>query len=121
MITAAHCVDGKNLPRNSILTHVRLGDWDRDQLIDCDPTIVDEKICNQPIEIAIESKIVHRNYDKHSLSQQNDIALLRLSETVPFTRYIRPICLPLNEKLQSANFAGKTMTIAGWGEHIIWL
>jgi hypothetical protein len=45
------------------------------------------------------------------LLQYNDIAILTLDSPVPFTRAIRPICLPTG----SASYEGKDATVVGWG------
>ena len=44
------------------------------------------------IEIPVSRTILHPNYDNFNLA--NDIALLKLSQKVSFTDYIRPACLP---------------------------
>ncbi|XP_004587214.1 prostasin isoform X1 [Ochotona princeps] len=54
--------------------------------------------------------IVHPDY--HEEGSQGDIALLKLSEKVNFSRYIRPICLPA----ANASFPnGLKCTVTGWG------
>ncbi|XP_008060246.1 prostasin [Carlito syrichta] len=54
--------------------------------------------------------ISHPSYRQEG--SQGDIALLRLSSPVPFSRYIRPICLPA----ANASFPnGLQCTVTGWG------
>ncbi|VFV37289.1 low quality protein: polyserase-2 [Lynx pardinus] len=54
--------------------------------------------------------ISHSSY--HQEGSQGDIALLRLSSPVTFSRYIRPICLPA----ANASFPnGLQCTVTGWG------
>ncbi|KAI5131925.1 prostasin isoform X2 [Manis pentadactyla] len=54
--------------------------------------------------------ISHPSY--HQEGSQGDIALLRLSNPVTFSRYIRPICLPA----ANASFPnGLQCTVTGWG------
>lgn len=116
VLTASHCVNGKAIPKTVKVTHVRLGEWDQANDIDCDPTIKTEKICNQaPIDIEIEEKITHENYNPKSLNQHNDIALLRLSREVEYTKFIRPICLPFGDDFKSDKLIGKTLSVSGWG------
>ncbi|KYM93571.1 Serine protease easter [Cyphomyrmex costatus] len=97
ILTAAHCVKGKDLPTNWRLSSVRLGEYDTDTDRDCIPDGVDEQIA-------------HENYRPLSRDQSYDIALLRLSRDVPFTRYIKPICLPSNSTINGKLF------VAGWGK-----
>lgn len=104
------------MPSTWSLTHVRLGEWDTSLENDCDDSS-DEKFCNDPpIDVAIEQKLPHENYDPQGANQHNDIALLRLSRDVPYSRSIRPICLPLFADVKSDLLINKTMSVAGWGE-----
>lgn len=115
--TASHCVNGKDLPTTWSLSHVRLGEWDLQTDVDCDDSYVNEQVCNQPpVDIAIEQKIPHEQYNPQASSQHNDIALLRLAENVRYNSYIRPICLPLKPELRANKLVGKTLNVAGWGE-----
>jgi hypothetical protein len=109
-------VNGKDLPTTWTLSHVRLGEWDINTDVDCDDSYVNEKVCNQPpVDVAIEQKIPHENYNPQAAHQHNDIALLRLAEPVKYTAYIRPICLPVDETLRSNKLVDKTLSVAGWG------
>lgn len=57
----------------------------------------------------IEKITKHRNYRKSSL--ENDIALFKLKETVTFTRFIYPICMPIrNQRLNRATATGWVQT-----------
>ena len=60
--------------------------------------------------VNVEKIIVHENYLKPSI---NNIALLKLEESVPLTQYpsIKPACLPA----QGADFMGLEATATGWG------
>ncbi len=54
---------------------------------------------------------MHPSYDSNT--HNNDIALLRLSSTVTFNNYIRPVCLAA----QSSVFISDTSSwITGWGD-----
>lgn len=117
VLTASHCVNGKDLPVTWELTGVRLGEWNLDTELDCDDSIRSEKVCNEDaIDIPIELKIPHENYDPKAKHHHNDIALLRLAREAPYTRFIRPICLPYGE-FQNDDFVRKTMSVAGWGKN----
>ncbi len=59
----------------------------------------------------VRTIIVHPSYDSNT--NNNDIALLRLSSTVTFNNYIRPVCLAA----QSSVFISDTSSwITGWGD-----
>lgn len=115
--SASHCVNGKDLPSTWLLTDVRLGEWDTSTTVDCDDSFINEKICNEaPVDVPIELKIPHENYDPHATNQHNDIALLRLAYDVRFTPYIRPICLPSDPSTRNNDFVKQTLSVAGWGK-----
>lgn len=59
----------------------------------------------------IDQVINHPNY--YSNLQNNDIALLKLSSSVPFTNHIQPICLAA---AGSTFGAGTKSWITGWGK-----
>ncbi|KAM9541485.1 transmembrane protease serine 9-like [Salvelinus alpinus] len=54
--------------------------------------------------------ICHPNYSKRT--SDNDMCLLKLSSTVTFTNYIRPVCLAAPG---SSFYAGTTSWVTGWG------
>nr|XP_036223913.1 serine protease easter isoform X6 [Bactrocera oleae]XP_036223914.1 serine protease easter isoform X6 [Bactrocera oleae] len=117
IVTASHCVNGKALPKDWLVSAVRLGEWDTKTNPDCEVDVRGEKDCAPPhIDVPVESAIPHPRYDPNSLNQVNDIALLRLKNTVTFTDFIRPICLPLNDNLRTATFDDIIMDVAGWGK-----
>ncbi|XP_046751120.1 uncharacterized protein LOC124414191 [Diprion similis] len=112
VMTAAHCIKGKDLPPSWKLEGVRLGEYDTSTDIDCIQASETQKLCIDPVvTVGIEQKIVHEDYRPQSRDQTNDIALLRLSRDVTFTNYIRPICLP-----SSASMTERFFYIAGWGK-----
>ncbi|CAD7084976.1 unnamed protein product [Hermetia illucens] len=111
VLTASHCVNGKTIPKDWKLSGVRLGEWNLASGSDCD---LDD--CNDsPLDVTIEEFISHENYDPQLNDKYNDIALLRLSRNITFTDWVNPICLPLAESLQSRNFEGISLEVAGWG------
>uniref|UniRef100_A0A182S527 CLIP domain-containing serine protease n=1 Tax=Anopheles funestus TaxID=62324 RepID=A0A182S527_ANOFN len=110
VLTAAHCIEG--VPSSWIVYQVRLGEFDTTTEIDC----VQED-CADPVRDAlISAYVVHPEYYKQNGADYNDIALLQLSESIEFTDFIRPICLPVAPESREANLTGKYATVAGWGQ-----
>lgn len=106
----------KKVPTTWKLNSVRLGEWDTTETRDCDDSLVNEVVCSDPVvDVTVEEKIVHESYEPNSKNQYNDIALLRLSRTVKYTDFIKPICLPLDNNLRSADLAGVELDVSGWG------
>lgn len=117
VLTASHCVNGKDLPTTWNLSGVRLGEWDTTTDTDCDDSFTDGTVCNDPpVDIPIEEKVPHSNYDPQGSNQHNDIALLRLSREAPITTFIRPICLPVDSTIRNNLFEKQTLSVAGWGK-----
>ncbi|XP_018332507.1 CLIP domain-containing serine protease 2 [Agrilus planipennis] len=117
VLTAAHCVKGKDLPRTWTLSSVRLGEYNTETEEDCVTSGNGYKWCSdKPIDIPVEERIAHEKYQPRDPNQYNDIALLRLSRAVNFTDYIKPVCLPTSSELINNDFVGTTMYVAGWGK-----
>jgi len=113
VLTAAHCAVGKDLKQlRWNLASVRLGEWDTNSDEDCDRGDCSEP----PIDVAVEEVIPHESYNPNSKAQENDIALLRLSQPVTYTDFIKPICLPSSESLRNKNYEGINLEVAGWGK-----
>ncbi|KAK0182004.1 hypothetical protein PV327_000179 [Microctonus hyperodae] len=111
VLTAAHCIKGKDLPKTWRLIGVRLGEYDTSTETDCIPDGDDSQICAPPpVSIGVDEQIAHENYHPASRDQKNDIALLRLSRDVTFTAFIKPICLPNNGEV------AQKLWVAGWGK-----
>lgn len=69
------------------------------------------------VDIPIAERIVHENYHQNSRDHENDIALLRLNQSVQFTKWIKPLCLPIVSSLRDKEYDDKNvLTIAGWGQ-----
>ncbi|XP_015120009.1 CLIP domain-containing serine protease 2 [Diachasma alloeum] len=111
VVTAAHCLKGKDLPKTWRLTNVRLGEYNTDTDPDCVMDSDNSEVCAPPlITVGVEETIVHENYQPLDRNQFNDIALLRLSRDVEFTDYVKPICLPKTNDLPARFW------VAGWGK-----
>ncbi|XP_055586939.1 serine protease easter-like [Uranotaenia lowii] len=115
VLTASHCVNGKDIPTTWSLAEVRLGEWDTSTAQDCEGLGVDVDCSPDPIDVEIERKIPHPSYNPQSLEQYNDIALLRMAQSVPYTDFIKPICLPRSDDLKTKNTIGQKFQVAGWG------
>lgn len=61
------------------------------------------------VEKRVKRVVRHRSFDGRTL--YNDIAILTLDSPVQFTKTVRPICLPRNERQYSGMYA----TVIGWG------
>ncbi|XP_018579158.1 serine protease gd-like [Anoplophora glabripennis] len=66
-------------------------------------------------EKMIEPESIHVHPDYESNSSDADIAVLVLTESVEFTKYIRPLCL-WNSDSNLNNVVGKEGTVVGWGK-----
>jgi len=95
VLTAAHCVT-----RSAASFQVYLGDFNKDK-----PD--GEKM------FRVKRIIIHSAYYPRFPGHKNDIALMELSSTAPYTDTIRPICLPCG--LVNANLQGKSFKLTGWG------
>lgn len=63
-------------------------------------------------DIPIAEIIAHENYKRSKKAY--DIALIRLDRPVPYTDFIRPICLPVG-KLQNRTYDGQPLKMTGFG------
>ncbi|XP_069044038.1 ovochymase-like isoform X2 [Lepisosteus oculatus] len=95
VLTAAHCISD---PLNTYPWTVYLGRL--------------TQFSSSPNELSrsVQQIIVHPAYN--SVTEDNDIALMRLSSPVSFTSYIQPICLADNS---SSFYNGTSCWVTGWG------
>lgn len=93
VLTAAHCIDGRNLSRIIVTAglHNRLSKGDEVQQV----RRVDEIV---------------RHPDWNAKTSANDLAILRLSKPVEFNRYVQPACLPGPDPQPNAD-----VILIGWG------
>uniref|UniRef100_A0A2M4BNY7 CLIP domain-containing serine protease n=2 Tax=Anopheles marajoara TaxID=58244 RepID=A0A2M4BNY7_9DIPT len=113
VLTAAHCVTGRNLDNsNGKLKYVRLREYN----VHTDPDCVvenDVKDCSEdkldlpPLEI-----ITHPDYNPST--QRNDIALIRIEQTPAYSDFLRAICLP-TRNVDSFVVPGQKLSVSGWG------
>lgn len=112
VVTAAHCVVGEVQKKEGELVAVRLGEYDTTTDIDC-IMLDDEQICaDPPIDVPVEEKTTHPEYNEKSML--NDIALLRLNQDILYTDFIQPVCLPQNSLFKSSA-AGDVDFVTGFG------
>ena len=100
VLTAAHCFDQSGAP-----DLVRLGDHDL-------TTSTDGALAQ---DVAIGRVIKHPGWDSHAL--ENDIAVLKLSRPVQYSRDVRRACLPTRYKGQdlASLLASPQPLVVGWG------
>lgn len=111
VLTAAHC--SRRVRGPWMLTKVRLGEWDLRTNPDCQE-IENDELCNENyVDISVAEVIVHPQYT--TLTQYNDIALLKLEHDVEFSQWIKPICLPIDPEVRRIDFTTNTLEVAGYG------
>lgn len=97
---------------------VRLGEYNIETEEDCMPSRIPSgqilKCADPVVEMGVEKIIVHPDYNDKSRDKMHDIALLRLNTNVTYSKYIKPICLPV-AGLNSGLITGNKLTVAGWG------
>lgn len=90
-----------------------LGEFDKATDKDCVNFLGIEGCADPLIKIPIEEIIIHPEWYKKAPGHINhDVALLRLSESINFTYYIQPICLPPSDLKIPDN---ERLTVVGWG------
>ncbi|GBM19430.1 Proclotting enzyme, partial [Araneus ventricosus] len=95
VITAAHCVvkQDTNIPMDPKRLMVRVGVHDLSD--DSDPDAMD---------VGVDAVRIHERYDLRA--HTDDIAVLRLSQPVPFSNHTAPVCLPY-DSLRYEDLSGK--------------
>lgn len=90
--------------------NVRLGEYDLSTTTDCI-----KSDCADPVQnVGVEEKISHPDYNEKNPNRTNDIGLVRLSQDITYSDFVKPICLP------STVGAGRSaamayLQVAGWG------
>lgn len=108
VLTAAQCLNIKGYH----LLKARLGEWRVSTAVDCVQDTDSGRVCSdEVVDLGFTERIQHPFFSLRS--GNNDIALLKLEKKVPFTDFIRPICLPPPDLPEPKE--GTLMDIAGWG------
>ncbi|XP_012285292.1 serine protease easter-like isoform X2 [Orussus abietinus] len=106
VVTASHCL--VDSPKDFYLVRIRLGELNVMSNPDCENGYCAPKYVDiEPSEI-----ILHETYNKPTF--RHDVAVIRLSQSVSFNEYIRPICLPETGNLD-VSLVGQQAEVAGWG------
>ncbi|TNM84403.1 hypothetical protein fugu_008581 [Takifugu bimaculatus] len=97
LLTAAHCVYGKN---------VHLGSWLAIFGLHTQSGINSAEVQTR----RVDRIVINSQYNRQT--KQADVAMMHLEQPVNFTQFIQPVCLPPDGQ----NFtAGRKCFIAGWG------
>lgn len=94
-----------------MLTKVLLGEFDFSQSIDCDK--VNDYCSDPPREIDIAKIILHEDYRPRIQGSPYDIAIIKMTEFVEFSNFIKPICLPMFDEVNVGYGSG--FVVAGFG------
>ncbi|XP_024921226.1 enteropeptidase isoform X2 [Cynoglossus semilaevis] len=97
LLTAAHCVYGKN---------IHLHHWVAVLGLHTQSDMIPEEVQTR----RVDRVIIHPLYNRRS--KQADVAMMHMERPINFTNWVEPICLPVEGHNISA---GKTCRIAGWG------
>ncbi|XP_063533793.1 phenoloxidase-activating enzyme-like [Cydia strobilella] len=113
VLTAAHCLYDETSRLSDV--EIYLAEYDKRTFPrDCMISPGEGRRCIENIAMRAEDVVLHPQYDDARL--QNDIALIRLRGTAPYTDYIRPICLP-QINVDSPDFSNLPLSVAGWGRN----
>lgn len=84
VLTAGHCLASRKLDESQSSLHsIRLGEWDTRFSPDCVKLMNGQMVCApMHIDIGVEKTIIHDKYVPNSVDQRNDIALVRLKQSV---------------------------------------
>ncbi|KAF2357154.1 Serine proteases trypsin domain [Trinorchestia longiramus] len=110
VLTAAHCTVPA-MTNFMNLTTVRLGE---NHLLN-DPDCVSGVCSPSPQDFGVEAVIRHPSFNSRG-ALNDDIALVRLDDTVTFTPFIQPICLPAPGQDIEKIIDGRDVIVIGFGD-----
>ncbi|XP_024892139.1 venom serine protease 34-like [Temnothorax curvispinosus] len=101
VITAAHCIDGRNI---TILGAV-VGEHDTTTGRDTNATRL----------FRLDNCTIHPGFSNLQDAQyaHNDVAVCKIARKIEYNAQVGPVCLPFQHKQDS--FAGDIVTVLGWG------
>lgn len=112
VLTASHCINGKDIPTTWRPSMIHLGEWDTATNPDCS-----QGDCAPALQkIPIARTLPHSDYGPNTRNQYNDIALVRLAYPVTYNDFVKPICLPLDSNLKTKQHVGEALEVSGWGK-----
>lgn len=98
------------------MKYVRLGEFDITNDTDCIQELNGQLACTDPpVDYAVEKIIPHPLYNPTNPSKHHDIAILKLNDTVKYSDFIQPICLPTKE-FNKGLVPGYPQMVCGWGK-----
>uniref|UniRef100_A0A3Q2U0K8 Transmembrane serine protease 15 n=1 Tax=Fundulus heteroclitus TaxID=8078 RepID=A0A3Q2U0K8_FUNHE len=97
VLTAAHCVYGKNIHQEF---------WSAVLGLHTQSNMNSEDVQTR----RVDQIVIHREYNR--LSKQADVAMMHLQQPINFTQWVQPVCLPAEGQSVTA---GRKCFIAGWG------
>ncbi|XP_053691100.1 CLIP domain-containing serine protease B4-like [Sabethes cyaneus] len=110
VVTAAHCINA--IPPIWKVYRVRLGEYDtKNKEVDC----ANGHCADMPMDVEVDQVVVHQNYTTRQISQYDDIALIRLMQSVQMTAFVQPIQLPPNQMEDMLDETKMPIVSAGWG------
>ncbi|VVC93917.1 unnamed protein product [Leptidea sinapis] len=109
ILTAAQCGMQQREP-----TSVRLGEYNKTNTgPDCIMERGTKKCADRVMTVQIDFMVAHPNFSRQSI-RGNDIALIKLKDPVPYTEFVRPICLPTFD-VNTSPSKDLRFIVAGWG------
>ncbi|XP_055525722.1 CLIP domain-containing serine protease B8-like [Wyeomyia smithii] len=114
VVTAAHCVTGREYDTKGPLKYVRLREYNVYDDPDC---VIEQNFrdCSEEkFDATPRNVIVHPEYDNEGTNKHHDIALIEIDRSPPYSDFLRPICLPEPE-LDNGASDGMKLTVSGWG------